>query len=286
MEVLAVINAVLSVVGGYALGYVFFIKVIKQRWGSARLISRHAKIKYWSGAFSAIAIGQGFATIFGEMIYNLLHVSHMRMGTILLGTTEIVLYPLIFFAIGYALTLIFSDSLKDESINHQPIEGETKLSIFKSFGAQNPSEQRKTIFLFGAVVLVCIFAFQFSIGSSGALFSSGEFKLSNCEKCEFGKCEKLPSFTGFKVLDSSVQIYLTNTSGTAKIHTIPNSSDMKCSFAKSKNFMFDCESNEFGDNAYSSVNITFNGSDKFIWTNFYSIFGKPISNGKMICDVR
>ena len=151
----------------------------------------------------------------------------------------------------------------------------------------NSRAYQKTILLFGLVVLVLIVAFKL-IPQSFINFGNGEFKLKNCETCTNGKCKPEPGFESFKVFDSNVQVYAKTIQGMSRIINFPSSKEMKCAFAKHKNYMFDCQFENYSFenmmSSYSTTAIGFDGDIKFIWRNSSKFDNEKIET-RMTCSV-
>jgi hypothetical protein len=152
----------------------------------------------------------------------------------------------------------------------------------------NSRFHQKTILLLGLVALVLIVAFKL-IPQSFINFGNGEFKLKNCETCTNGTCKPEPNFESFKVFDSNVHVYAKTTQGMSRIINFPDSKEMKCAFAKHKNYMFDCQYENYSFenmmSSYSTAAIGFDGDSKFIWRSS-SKFANQKNETTLSCDVR
>ena len=101
--------AVLATCTGIALAYFVYIQFIDKWYGKSKKISSVAKIKFWLGVVSCLAIAQGAMQISGEVFYVAFNASTIRDENIYKGVPLLIGLPLILGIIGFVIGKLFKE---------------------------------------------------------------------------------------------------------------------------------------------------------------------------------
>lgn len=112
----AALPAALGIAAGFGLAILIFKKTISKKYGEARKSSRHASISYWCGVIALIAIANGLAGIFNELLFVLVNDSQIKSENIYKGAVGILIFPLIMLLFAFFLRTIFKDKASSTEI--------------------------------------------------------------------------------------------------------------------------------------------------------------------------
>ncbi len=199
-----------------------------------------------------------------------------RLVSIIQEITVIVIYPPVAGMIAFVVSKFHKNS--NSSVMVSAIHQQTNDLLWE------PSSKVKTVALAGLLTIIGLFIFPVD-SAAFKLFGKNEFKLTNCEDCQKGKCKKDVAWKGFTVLDSTIQIFVTRSDGIDKIISLPQTNDVKCVIAKNKNYAFSCESNTSSEYWSSNFLVSFNGERKFVWENQFTANNVVETQGMLTCNV-
>jgi len=101
--------AVLATCTGIALAYFVYRQFINKWYGESKKYSLIAKIKFWLGVVSCLAIAQGAMQISGELFYVAFNASTIRGENIYKGIPLLIGLPLIIGIIGFLIGKLFKE---------------------------------------------------------------------------------------------------------------------------------------------------------------------------------
>jgi len=101
--------AALATCTGIALAYFLYRQFIDKWYGESKKFSSIAKIKFWLGVVSCLAIAQGAMQISGELFYVAFNASSIRGENIYKGIHLLIDLPLILGIIGFVIGKLFKE---------------------------------------------------------------------------------------------------------------------------------------------------------------------------------
>jgi hypothetical protein len=264
----AILTAAISVILGGAVSYILYMQTIGKWYSKVKNQSKHAKIKYWCGILSLIAITQGVIMMAGELIFSLTNNSEIKIDNIAKAVIVIVLYPIVFFIIAYIATLLVKENQITENLEEKKTITENK-------------NIKWIIFL--TLVVLGMLGIQVAPYLK-ANEKEKTFLVESCISCKDDGCKPTFDFIKFQVAPPFINInYISD--GIEKVNIYPESANDNCVIYKDKNFAFSCERLRDSGIAKLESSIIFDGKNTY-QSMIKATFGEKIITSKQICQIK
>lgn len=252
----------ISFVVATLVSFLIYRATIGKWYSNERHYSLIAKIKYWCGVISLVALAQGMTTIFNSLAVSLIGNTEINFNSIAKGGVAVFVFPIFFMSIALVSSFLIKDKNKPSDVDVTPNEGDNTAS-------QNG---HKSIVAVLSLIVIVLLGLQLKPNWL-ADEKQKTFFIESCNFCGKDGCKPSISFTKFVVTPPFIDLYHLS-EGLEKITSYPDDAEMNCEIRKDRNFAFECNKNEYyGAGISRRISIVFDGKNTY-QSNLVAKFGE------------